>query len=663
MLRHKETKEGEITSRDRLFEILTVNADDCFLMLSGENLNVEYVSPNIERVIGISVKEAEKSVNNLSMVKYIDDKEVSKEDILKIPVGASVTFVGSRDHGRTKEQRFYSETVYHVKESDGDKYIVTISDRTNEILAKQSLEEALAIAKIANQSKSTFLANMSHDIRTPMNTIVGLCTLLQRDVEDKEKLAEHVKHIMLTSRHMLTLINDILDMSKIEADDTALSEGEMSISELVKDINAKIAPQAKAKRQTLSTTVAVRDEKYVGDVLRIKRVLLNVLTNAVQYTPEGGRIEFLIQQIARPSHKYAYLQFTVKDNGIGMSEDFVSRIFEPFTREHMGNGLQGTGLGMPIAKNLVDLMGGTIAVESKSGEGTKVTINFKFPLIKVSDAEFWTEHGISRILVVGGNNIDNNSITWAMRKSGVQISFAKTMKAAYAALEKSMSEGKGYNVVLFDWYGSEKACLSDLKLIRDNLSEYVPLIAFGECGYNEAEAKAVEAGADAFLPNPFLLSSFKDCIVNLKNGKREGVSVNNGKSVFEGLRFLAAEDNELNAMVLSELLKMNGASCVIKVNGREAVDEFVSSKAGYYDAVLMDIVMPIMDGYEATKAIRESEHPSAKTIPVIAMTANAFAEDVKKSIDAGMNAHMRKPIDMGRFEEIVRDLFKDKKEV
>ena len=650
-----ESDETEVSSRDGLMRILTNSIDDVFLVL-GEKFDVEYVSPNIDRVLGIAAKEVEKKIDCLGKAAYIDDKEVTYKTLKEMQIGGSFSLVCGRDHKRTHDHRFFRETVYCVEGSDGArKYVVLIADCTNELIAKQSLEEALTIAKIANQSKTTFLANMSHDIRTPMNTIVGLCTLLQRDIDDAEKLQEHVKHIILTSRHMLTLINDILDMSKIESGDTALKESEISVSELVKEVTAKVALQAKAKRQTFNTVVAIRDEKFLGDKLRIKRVLNNVLSNAVQYTPDGGRIEFKVQQMARPSLKYMYLQFIVKDNGVGMSPEFVKKIFEPFTRELRGVAdVQGTGLGMAIAKNLVDLMGGTITVDSKENVGSTFVVSFKFPYSKANDAEFWIEQGISRVLVVGGNNVDNNSITWAMRKSGVNISFAKNMKAAYASLEKANQEGKGPHIVLCDWYGEEEENLQAIKDIRSQLSEYTPLVALGDCEWSEVENKATEAGVDAFLPKPFLLAAFKECIINLKVAGREGVPVVEKKpSALENMRFLAAEDNELNAMVLVELLKMAGASCIVKTNGQECLDEFVNSREGYYDGVLMDIQMPVMDGYEATTAIRESEHPQAKSIPIIAMTANAFAEDVQKSMDAGMNAHLLKPIDMHKFEEII----------
>lgn len=654
-------KSNEISSNDRLIEILLNSVDDVFLIL-GEKFQVEYVSPNVEKVLGVPAKEVLKNLSSLGSAKYMDDKEITYRTLGEIEVGSSVSHIVGREHKRNKEIRYYSETVHHVEIDRERKFIVIISDRTKELLAKQSLEEALAIAKIANQSKSTFLANMSHDIRTPMNTIVGLCTLLQRDVDDKGKFNDHVKQIMLTSRHLLTLINDILDMSKIEAGETTLNVSDINIVDLVKEIDARMAPQAKAKKQSFKTTVAIKAERFLGDKMRIKRIMFNLLSNAIKFTPEGGQIEFTVQQMSRPSHKHIYLQFIVKDNGVGMSEQFVKKIFEPYSREISGESdAQGTGLGMAVAKNLIDLMGGTISIESKEGEGSTFAVGFKFPVSKVNETNFWVEQGVARVLVIGDNNIDNNSITWAMRKTEVNISFAKSVKAAVASMDKAWGNGKGYNIVIYDWNDSEEACLAEIRELRENIPEYVPLVILGDCEWSEIEEKATAAGVDAFLVKPFSVALFKECVSDLKMNIREGLVPKAEKSALDGMKFLAAEDNELNAMVLCELLNMVGATCIVKPNGKEVVEEFEHSLPGQYDCVLMDVQMPVMDGYEATRAIRASERPEGKTIPIIAMTANAFAEDVKSSLDAGMNAYLLKPIDMNKLEETVIS-YKNKEE-
>ncbi|MDE6790621.1 MAG: response regulator, partial [Clostridia bacterium] len=541
---------------------------------------------------------------------YTDDKVVDMSVLSKIPVGGSISLVAGREHRRSKERRFFKENVYRVAADNSEKFVVVFSDCTKELQARQSLEEALSIAKAANKSKSTFLASMSHDIRTPMNTIVGLCTLLQRDMADKVKLVDHVKHIELTSRHMLTLINDILDMSKIESGETTLNIAEIKISDLVKEIDEVIAPQAKAKGLSYTAKVNAKADEFLGDKLRIKRVMTNILNNAVKYTPDGGKVEFTVQQMARPSLKYLYLQFTIKDNGIGMSESFIKKIFEPFTRELAATDVEGTGLGMPIAKNLVDLMGGTIAVESELGVGTTFTLTFKFPLSKVDDSQFWLEHGISRVLVVGGNDIDAKSVTWAMKKAEVSVSVAKNAKSAQSSIEKALMEGKGFNAVLCDWR-SEKTSLQTIQDVKKELPEYVPLIVFGDCERGETQAKAMDAGANGFLSKPFLMTAFKDCIVGLK--ARGETDDDEQLSPLSGKKLLAAEDNELNSMVLCELLNMVGATCVVKPDGKQALEEFENSSEGEYDGILMDVQMPVMDGYEPTKALRASAHAQAKT--------------------------------------------------
>ncbi|MDE7401178.1 MAG: HAMP domain-containing histidine kinase, partial [Clostridia bacterium] len=392
-LMSRRRKGGEASSDEELFRIFTTCTDDVFIMLSCDNLAVEFVTENAERVLGVPVREIRRNISILGGAKYTDDKVVDMSVLSKIPVGGSISLVAGREHRRSKERRFFKENVYRVAADNSEKFVVVFSDCTKELQARQSLEEALSIAKAANKSKSTFLASMSHDIRTPMNTIVGLCTLLQRDMADKVKLVDHVKHIELTSRHMLTLINDILDMSKIESGETTLNIAEIKISDLVKEIDEVIAPQAKAKGLSYTAKVNAKADEFLGDKLRIKRVMTNILNNAVKYTPDGGKVEFTVQQMARPSLKYLYLQFTIKDNGIGMSESFIKKIFEPFTRELAATDVEGTGLGMPIAKNLVDLMGGTIDVESELGVGTTFTLTFKFPLSKVDDSQFWLEHG------------------------------------------------------------------------------------------------------------------------------------------------------------------------------------------------------------------------------------------------------------------------------
>lgn len=387
---------------------------------------------------------------------------------------------------------------------------------------KKILEDALALAEEANKAKSEFLSAMSHDIRTPMNAITGMTALAAAHLDDRERVADCLKKISVSSRHLLSLVNDILDMSKIESSKITLNRMSISLSGLVEQLSAIIAPQAGgAGLRFVINKGDIRHDCFYGDVLRINQILINILSNAVKFTPEGGTVEFRIEELEtcrEPEH--TRYRFTVRDTGIGMSEEFLSHIFDPFTRSNRTAGIEGTGLGLSITKGLVDLMGGTISVESRVGEGTTFCVE----------------------------------------------------------LEGECADG-----------------------MDSDVSE-------------ETDAGILEPGADTLLA---------------------------------GRRFLIAEDNAINAEIISELLRMFGAEPVLRQNGAQAVREFRDAPAGTYDAVLMDIQMPVMNGYEAARAIRETDREDAGTIPVIAMTANAFAEDVEKSRRAGMNAHISKPVSAG----------------
>ena len=384
--------------------------------------------------------------------------------------------------------------------------------------AVHAAETAFKTAQTASHAKSDFLANMSHDIRTPMNAIIGMTTLLEHDADSPEKVTEYTKKIKSSSQHLLSLINEVLDMSKIESGKLEMNMSEFNIDEVMDQIYTGFHQQAETKSQRFSVSVRdVRHKVLLGDKVRVMQILNNLISNSLKYTQIGGDIDVEVTEFEQASQSYAKLCFRVSDNGIGMSEKFIGRIYDSFTREERSvvNNIQGTGLGMSIVKSLVDLMGGSIDVESKQGRGTCFEVILDFRIVE------------------NGEN-----------------------------------------------------------------AEYVTTDGF-------------------------------DSADELK-----------------GMRFLCAEDNELNAEILTELLKIEGAECVICKNGQEIVNTFEKSKPGDFDMILMDVQMPVMNGYEATKAIRNGKHPLAKTIPIIAMTANAFSEDVQNSLNAGMNAHISKPIDM-----------------
>ena len=519
------------------------------------------------------------------------------------------------------------------------------------------LEQALDIAKSANEAKSNFLSNMSHDIRTPMNAIIGFSTLLAKNAEKPDTVREYVKKITYSSQHLLGLINDVLDMSKIESGKTALNVEEFSLPELLEALYSMVLPQTKAKKQNFDMhTKGEIPERILGDKLRLNQILLNLLSNAVKYTPAGGSIGLVIEEMEQNVHRHAHLRFVVKDNGLGMSEEFVQTIFQPFSREQTNakKEIQGTGLGMAITKNIVDLMGGTISVESKQGVGSVFTVELELAVAEeMDDDDFWQRHNITRVLVVDDEEDIFLNVKELMEGTGVDISYAVSGMRAIEMVNESRTENNNFNVILLDWKMPEMNGIETAKRIREIVGTEIPILVLTSYNFEEIEDEAKQAGIDFFLPKPFFMSNFRRAVEHVRGtrGSDETASASDTDAVsLNGLKVLAAEDNEINAEILTELLSDEGVVCDIAHNGREALEMFEKSEPGQYDIIFMDVQMPVMNGYEATRAIRACAHENAKTIPILAMTANAFDEDVKSALDSGMNAHMSKPIDIDKLK-------------
>ncbi|MCI9336503.1 MAG: response regulator [Lachnospiraceae bacterium] len=526
--------------------------------------------------------------------------------------------------------------------------------------AKESAEQAFRMAEEANRAKSSFLSNMSHDIRTPMNAIVGFAALLARDVNNPEKVMEYTRKITASSQHLLGLINDILDISKIEAGKTALNLSDESIVELIENLDSIIRPQMKAKGHTFEIySRDLRHEQVRMDKLRLNQILLNLLSNAVKYTPDGGHVTLTVQELPSLTGQLLRFRFVVADNGYGMSQEYQQKIFHAFTREEdsVTSKIQGTGLGMAITKNLLDLMGGTISLESQKGKGTTFTVELELQAGQEdADPDFWKNHGIGRILSVDDEEIVCLNIRTAMEGTGVAVDYALDGQTAVDMAVRSGQEGHPYHAVLLDWKMPGMDGLETARRIRSRMPEDMPILVLTGYDWPEIEEAARAAGIDAFLSKPFFLTGFRQRIDSLlgRKGETSSPQEHREQSVLHGMHLLVAEDNEINAEILSELLQMSGATCEICDNGKAVVEAFEKSVPGQYQVILMDVQMPVMNGYEATGAIRESNHPMALKIPIIAMTANAFAEDVRAALEAGMNAHASKPIDMTVLEHTVR---------
>jgi len=649
----------EIQYREQLFDTLTRSTGDVFVMFTSGDRQVEYVSPNTGVVLGIPSESVMNDINVLC--EEGADNSPFDGSLAKLNSTDYVVVEQERVHRKSGEHRWFTITVHQVKIETIDKVILVMSDRTPEKQKERTLEEAMNIAKTANQSKSTFLSNMSHDIRTPMNAIVGLCTLLQRDADYPDRVRDHTKKITASSQHLLGLINDVLDMSKIESGKTTLNISEINLAEIIDGLDTIIRPQARAKKQSFKIAAFnVKSEHLLGDMLRINQILINILSNAVKYTSEGGKIEMTVRELPQTSKSFARLRFIISDNGIGMSPDYQNKIFQPFTREinSTTNKIQGTGLGMTITKNLIDLMGGSISVESAPGSGSTFTVDLELRIQeKDIDQDFWKVYGITHALVVDDEVEICTSVISAMAGTGVSMQFALNGKTAIHSVKQAHESGRDFDLVLLDWKMPEMSGIETARHIRKILPKNTPILVLTAYEWEDIEDEALSAGIDGFLPKPFFFSNFKLTIERMHATKVDGdKKVENG--VLEGLHILAAEDNELNSEILREILDMKGAVCEIAENGKQALDTFSSSDENKYDLILMDVQMPVMDGYEATRAIRACGHPRAKTIPIIAMTANAFAEDIQKALSAGMNDHISKPIDLDLLERTVKEAMK-----
>ena len=518
-------KDQQLLAREELFSSLSRNVDDVFLMIDTSTGKVEYISPNVRRILGISPEAVQEDFHVLCSAE--GDNCTSRLDgLMQMEQGTQQEWDREFIHQETGEPHYIHVTGFINEAQGAKKCIVDLSDRTGEHQTTLAVEAALEIAEKASQAKTDFLSNMSHDIRTPMNAIVGLTTLMENELDQPEKLAEHLHKLESSGQLLLGIINNILDMSRIESGKTTLSVEPMHLSQQLDQLSTMIRAQASEKAQTFTVSTHLRHENLLADPTRLNQVLMNILSNAVKYTPCGGHIRFEVEELPRNEH-YAKYSFVVQDDGIGMSEAYQKTLFDPFTREERSgtNKVQGTGLGMAITKNIVDLMGGSISVESATGKGTRFEVVLEFPIDTEADA------------------------------------------------------------------------VPEAQVLPEEPEDVSPL-----CGMN----------------------------------------------------FLCAEDNAINAEILELLLESKGAHCKIYPNGQELVDAFASVKPGDYDMILMDVQMPVMDGLEATRRIRSSENPLGQVIPILAMTANAFLEDMQKSKEAGMDEHLSKPVDIDALEQTVK---------
>lgn len=526
-------------------------------------------------------------------------------------------------------------------------------------LHNEQLAEALKAAQAASNSKTMFLSNMSHDIRTPMNAVLGFANLLSMDAENPAKVREYTKKITASGQHLLRLINDVLDVSKIESGKVVLNYEAFTLSDVVASVEAIIVPMAKEKKQEFHVEVTgIRHEYLMGDETRINQVLINLLSNAVKYTQEGGHIRMRIIGLKQRTGQYEHIRIEVEDDGYGMTPEYLETIFDAFTRAENSttNKVQGTGLGMAITKSIVELMGGTIDVVSEVDQGSLFRVEVELRIQEAQeDSQFWIRRGISRILAVDEDAENCESMRELMSKTGVSLETAG-LEEALRRLTGDNEEA--YQLVLFDWDIPESDGIKAVRKLREALPGSIPILLLAEYDADGME-EALATENTEVLTKPFFASALRMKIAEMQEDTdREKEKEPEKADSLEGLHFLAAEDNEINAEILTEVLKMEGASCEIVENGRLAVERFEQAAEGEFDAILMDVQMPVLNGYDAARAIRSLTREDAQRIPIIAMTANAFAEDEKAALDAGMNAHVAKPLDVELLKKVIREYVK-----
>ena len=649
-------KDTEILYRDELFQKLSMNVDDVFLMLDAKTYQTDYVSPNVEKLLGITIEQIRKDIRVLGKLHPED----SEKNYLKgIQVYEQKEWDFECVHQKTGEKRWFYIVVMGSEVNGKKKYILVMSDRTSDWKLNQALSEAVRAAETANRAKSTFLSNMSHDIRTPMNAIIGFTTLAVSNIDDQKRVRNYLGKILSSGNHLLSLINDILDMSRIESGKIHLEETEVSLSDVLHDLKTIISGQIHAKQLELyMDAMDVTNEDVYCDKTRLNQVLLNLLSNAVKFTPAGGTVSVRLKQYPGAVKGSELYEIRVKDNGIGMSQEFVQKIFSPFERERTStvSRTQGTGLGMAITKNIVDMMGGTIKVQTEQGKGTEFIVRLPFRIqSKPHHTEKITELEGLKALVVDDDFTTCDSVTKMLVRVGMRSEWTLSGREAVLRARQSVELGDAFHAYIIDWRLPDMNGIEVTRQIR-SLGDDTPIIILTAYDWSDIEVEARAAGVTAFCAKPLFMSDIRETLmtaIGQSQSESEDSILPTADSDFRGRCILLVEDNELNSEIAVEILNEYGFLVDTVENGAEAVEKVKNSTPGNYDLVLMDVQMPVMNGYEATRQIRALDDPALSGITILAMTANAFDEDRKKALECGMDGFLSKPIVI---EELVSTL-------
>ena len=645
----------ELQNRSTLFDSLSKSIDDAFVIRDAKSGEIVYRSLNMERVLGISptdetLYQGLKSEDVDEIYRYIGDFELAASYKKLVEY--------TRPDG---EKRWVLLRLYRVNNLDTPQVISFYSDRTNEEKQRIFLDAAMENADKANQAKGDFLARMSHEIRTPLNAIIGLVTLAIASIEDSAKVQDCLTKINFSSKHLLMLIDDILDMSQIESNKMKLQNEEFDIYQFINSFVVTIYSQAKAKNLEFKESITGFSEgsEYYGDSLRMGQILLNLVSNAIKFTPEGGSVFLKVEKLVTKKN-LDIVRFEVTDTGIGMSEEVQERIFAPFEQADSSIAAKfgGTGLGMSITKNLVMLMDGKIYVNSKENEGTTFTVDI--PLLKkesetkIPDFE---NMGLNA-LVVDDEEEECRHAVRVLQEIKIQ---AEWVMHGAQAIERVISHHRGnrdYDICLIDWKMHDISGIDVTRRIRSEVGYDVPIVMISAYDYMEIEEEARAAGVDGFLPKPLYRTAvYEEISRELKEREGRQIQGKAKQKLLSGKKILLAEDNDINRDIAKELLELQGATVIACEDGKQALQAFQNSGIREYDAILLDIRMPVLDGYETAGRIRALNRKDAVIIPMIAVTAHAFSGDVTAALRAGMNAHVSKPLDIAELcDKLIKEM-------
>lgn len=645
----------ELQNRSTLFDSLSKSIDDAFVIRDAKSGEIVYRSLNMERVLGISptdetLYQGLKSEDVDEIYRYIGDFELAASYKKLVEY--------TRPDG---EKRWVLLRLYRVNNLDTPQVISFYSDRTNEEKQRIFLDAAMENADKANQAKGDFLARMSHEIRTPLNAIIGLVTLAIASIEDSAKVQDCLTKINFSSKHLLMLIDDILDMSQIESNKMKLQNEEFDIYQFINSFVVTIYSQAKAKNLEFKESITGFSEgsEYYGDSLRMGQILLNLVSNAIKFTPEGGSVFLKVEKLVTKKN-LDIVRFEVTDTGIGMSEEVQERIFAPFEQADSSIAAKfgGTGLGMSITKNLVMLMDGKIYVNSKENEGTTFTVDI--PLLKkesetkIPDFE---NMGLNA-LVVDDEEEECRHAVRVLQEIKIQ---AEWVMHGAQAIERVISHHRGnrdYDICLIDWKMHDIDGIEVTRRIRAEVGYDVPIVMISAYDYMEIEEEARAAGVDGFLPKPLYRTAvYEEISRELKEREGRQIQGKAKQKLLSGKKILLAEDNDINRDIAKELLELQGATVIACEDGKQALQAFQNSDIREYDAILLDIRMPVLDGYETAGRIRALNRKDAVIIPMIAVTAHAFSGDVTAALRAGMNAHVSKPLDIAELcDKLIKEM-------